>query len=147
MAIVNITPELRSAKEKLLLYFHDLTACNRVCGARFFCVFNSSRASGSGLFFRSFGFRRNVLFRGAFTSLSSGLLNRFSSDWLLFVSFQNVWRGFCARFTSVMTASPLRRGSDVASRFFSRAILNGVAKVSCKHSTPSIKITTRRAGP
>ena len=71
MASNNITPELRSAKEKFLLYFHDLTACNRICGARFFRVFNSSWASGSHPIFQSFWPRSGVLSRGVFASVLS----------------------------------------------------------------------------
>ena len=71
MASNNFTPELRSAKEKFLLYFHDLTACNRVCGARFFRVFNSSWASGSHSIFQSFRLRSGVLSRGVFAPVLS----------------------------------------------------------------------------
>ncbi len=75
MANVNITPELRSTKEKFL-YFHDLTACSRICGARFFYVFNSCWASGSNLLVQLFRFRSGILSRGVFASVLS-----------LFVSF------------------------------------------------------------
>jgi len=86
MAVHNITPEFRSAKEKFLLYFHDLTACNRVCGARFFCVFNSSRASGSNPLFQSFRLCSGVLSCGVFASvwsffLSLTLSSRRLSEW------------------------------------------------------------------
>ncbi len=79
MANVNITPELRSAKEKFL-YFHDLTACNRICGAGFFRVFYSSRAFGSNPLLQSFKLCSGVLSRGVFASVLSLLL-------LLFMSF------------------------------------------------------------
>ena len=70
MANSHFTLGLRSAKEKFL-YFHDLTACNRICGARFFCVFNSSRASGSNPLFQSFRLRSGVLPRGVLASILS----------------------------------------------------------------------------
>ena len=75
MADTDFTPELRSAKEKFLLYFHDLTACNRVCGARFFYAFNSFRLSGLNLHFPSFFHYRGILSRGV---LTSGCLSRVS---------------------------------------------------------------------
>ena len=73
MANSHFTLGLRSAKEKFL-YFHDLTACNRICGARFFCVFNSSRASGSNPLFQSFRLRLGVFSRGVFASVRSFFL-------------------------------------------------------------------------
>ena len=78
MANVNITPELRSAKEKFL-YFHDLTACNRICGAGFFRVFYSPRAFGSIPLFQSFQLLRGVLSRGVFASVLSLFLPLFLS--------------------------------------------------------------------
>ncbi len=77
MANVNITPELRSAKEKFL-YFHDLTACNRICGAGFFCVFYSGAFSSLPLF-QSFQRRLGVLSRGVFASVLSLFLLLFMS--------------------------------------------------------------------
>lgn len=70
MANSHFTLGLRLAKEKFL-YFHDLTACNRICGARFFCVFNSSRAFGSNPLFRSFRLRSGVVSGGVFASTLS----------------------------------------------------------------------------
>ena len=67
MADIDFTPELRSAKEKFL-YFHDLTACNRVYGARFFYAFNSFRLSCLNLHFPSFLHYRGILSRGVLTS-------------------------------------------------------------------------------
>ena len=131
MAVSNITPELRSAKEKFL-YFHDLTACNRICGARFFYAFNSSRASGSNPLFQSFRLHSGVLFRGVFASVLSLCI----SDRRLFSSSPGLWHGFCARFNSVMTMIPvpLRLPSGVSLRTL------------FQHSIDPINIATRRAG-
>ena len=74
MAAVNSTSELRSAKEKFL-YFHHLTACNRICGARFFCALNSFRFSGLNLRFPSFFHHEDVLSQSVVTP---GLLSRLS---------------------------------------------------------------------
>ena len=92
MAVHNITPEFRSAKEKFLLYFHDLTACNRICGAGFLRVFYSSRASGSNPLFQLYRLRSGVLSRGVFAPvlilflplvLSSGCLSGRQSVYLM----------------------------------------------------------------
>jgi len=70
MAAVN------SAKEKFL-YFHHLTACNRICGARFFCALNSFRFSGLNLRFPSFFYHGDVLSLGVVTP---GLWSRLSQS-------------------------------------------------------------------
>jgi len=78
MANVNITLGLRSAKEKFL-YFHDLMACNRICGAGFFRVFYSPRAFGSIPLFQSFKRHSGVLSHGVFASVLSLFLLLFMS--------------------------------------------------------------------
>ena len=77
MANVNITLGLRSAKEKFLLYFHDLTACNRICSARLIRVFNSSCAAGSNPTFQRFRLHSGVLSRGVVASVCISFLSLF----------------------------------------------------------------------
>ena len=103
MAMSYTTSELRSAKEKFLC-FHDLKACNRVFGARFFRTFNSSGASAPNLLFQSFRFRWNVLFH---RTAASDLFLRLSDHQCLSL-YRSVWRGLSVRFKSLFIISHFR---------------------------------------
>ncbi|MBB1488743.1 hypothetical protein [Oceanospirillum sediminis] len=100
MASNNITPELRSAKEKFL-YFHDLTACNRICGARVFYALNFLSSTGFNLHFLSFFHYRNTVFRNV---LTSEIFSRISeqvvrlSKQRLNLPFSDLSRGTIGRF-------------------------------------------------